>query len=683
MAGVKGSSTEKPIGIAAGVWTVVALGLVFLAALYGFVGYEIWRQRNVAIARLEGDLGVFADLLAGECRQVLVGVEAAMGRIALDQALSASGFSAEDLRRSVAALPMLAEMMVVEGGEGPVGALHSLVPARRRDFIAAVAHDRLADQRTLRLGAVVAAPFDGAPVIPVSRPLREGADSAAKAGMIVAALPVAHFQALFSRSRMFPHVSVVLAGLDGRILAQSPEGGLATLADAAEFNPSGRESGGLRLGDGDEDRLVALRTLHPFGVRLSVSMPIAQGLRPWRADAQRLGLATLLASLALGVTLAAMVRALRNDGLRANRLLNSERRLRLAQFSLDNCADMVVCADGRGRIVYANKAVRDRLGYGPEEVEGLSVGDIDPGFPAAEWPQRMEDLRQARQIRFDSHLRTRAGQKIPVEVSVTLFHHDGREFTCAVIRDMVERRRNEAVLAERTARLEASNAELEQFVQVASHDLREPLRMIGSFLGLLSHRFGATLEPEAREFMEFARQGALRLDRLILDLVEFASIGAAPRPLLPVDLNDVAAAARRDLTVAIAEAGARVVIAPDLPMVLGQRDELVRLLGNLLGNALKYRDSTRPLTVQLAAGCQEGVVTCTVRDNGIGIAPQYYDRIFRIFQRLHPRGRFDGTGIGLAVCKKVVERHGGRIWVSSTPDEGSIFFFTLRAPPAA
>jgi len=232
--------------------------------------------------------------------------------------------------------------------------------------------------------------------------------------------------------------------------------------------------------------------------------------------------------------------------------------------------------------------------------------------------------------------------------------------------------------AEYTAMLQASNAELEQFAYVASHDLREPLRMVGSYVGLLERRLGPSLDDETRQFIAYAADGARRMDRLILDLLDYSRIGRRGQPMAQVDLGPVLAEAVGNLGVAIADAGAVVEVADGLPTVWGSRGELVRLFQNLIGNAVKYRSPERkPVVGVTVRGRDGGGWVLAVSDNGIGIEQQYFERIFGIFQRLHARNEYEGTGIGLAVCRKIVERHGGRIWLESSPGEGSIFLVTL------
>ncbi len=258
---------------------------------------------------------------------------------------------------------------------------------------------------------------------------------------------------------------------------------------------------------------------------------------------------------------------------------------------------------------------------------------------------------------------------------------DGRPIRMVgTIKDITDQRRAEQELRDKAEELERSNTELEQFAYVASHDLREPLRMVSSYVDLLARRYNDKLDDDAREFIAFAKDGASRMDRLILDLLEYSRIGRITRPMLPVALGPVVERALRALSLKIEESGTEIATPPEvLPTVLGDGEELMRLFQNLIGNAIKYRDPERKPVIAIEAENTGKEWIITVADNGIGIDPKYYERVFLIFQRLHRRGEFEGTGIGLAVCKKIVEHHGGRIWVDSTPGEGSRFSVTL--PP--
>ena len=225
--------------------------------------------------------------------------------------------------------------------------------------------------------------------------------------------------------------------------------------------------------------------------------------------------------------------------------------------------------------------------------------------------------------------------------------------------------------------LERSNQELEQFAYVASHDLQEPLRMVSSYTQLLERRYGDKLDEKGRKFVDFAVDGAVRMQQLINDLLEFSRVSTRGKPMRAVDMNRVLAAVRANLSVAIGEAGA-VVSNDPLPTVVADETQLIQVLQNLVGNAIKFRRPP-PERVEVHVSAQAGdtETVFAVRDNGIGIAPEYFERIFVIFQRLHAKGEYPGTGIGLAVCRRIVERHGGRIWVESEPGRGSTFYFAL------
>lgn len=348
--------------------------------------------------------------------------------------------------------------------------------------------------------------------------------------------------------------------------------------------------------------------------------------------------------------------------------------------------------DGDGRITFINPSARRLLGWADDEGVGLALHDAvhhhradGTAYPSCECPMFLT-LRdgQPREVTDEVYWR-KDGTAFPVEYSVSAIRRDDVTTGVVVVfRDITQRRAIEQALHDKTAELERSNTELEQFAYVASHDLREPLRMVTSYMALLERRYGDRLDQDARDFIAFARDGAQRMDRLVLDLLEYSRIGRIAPPKETLTLRQIVDDAVRPLQAQTEAEGGAVRVEDgldDLPPVFGCRDELARLVQNLVANALKYHHPDRPPLVTLSARRDGAAVVLSVADNGIGIDPQYFDRIFMIFQRLHTREQYPGTGIGLAICKRVAEQHGGRIWLESTPGQGSTFH--VRLPAAA
>jgi light-regulated signal transduction histidine kinase (bacteriophytochrome) len=251
--------------------------------------------------------------------------------------------------------------------------------------------------------------------------------------------------------------------------------------------------------------------------------------------------------------------------------------------------------------------------------------------------------------------------KEDLEAQVSQRTAELREANAHLAVELDERRRAEQLLAHYAEDLKRSNAELEEFAYVASHDLQEPLRMVSSFTQLLGKRYQGKLDQDADDFITYAVEGATRMQRLLQDLLAYSRVGTRGKPLAPKDCNVIFDQARTNLLTALEESGAQVGSGP-LPTVQGDEVQLIQLFQNLLANALKFRGEQPPV-IQVSAQEDDGAWRFAVRDNGIGIAPAHQERIFMIFQRLHRRSEYPGTGIGLAICKKIVERHGGRLWV--------------------
>ena len=245
----------------------------------------------------------------------------------------------------------------------------------------------------------------------------------------------------------------------------------------------------------------------------------------------------------------------------------------------------------------------------------------------------------------------------------------------AVIIDISERKQVDEKLSQVMEELTRSNEELEKFAYVASHDLQEPLRMVSNFARLLENRYKGKLDQDADDFINFAVEGANRMQRLITDLLAYSRVGRRGNEFKEVSYEAALDHALSNLKAVVEQSGAVVTREP-LPVVMGDESQLAQLFQNLIGNAVKFCKDGPPL-IHVSSERRGNEWVFSVHDNGIGIAPEYCERIFLIFQRLHGRQEYPGTGIGLAICRKVVERHGGRIWVESAPGSGSTFYFTI------
>lgn len=250
--------------------------------------------------------------------------------------------------------------------------------------------------------------------------------------------------------------------------------------------------------------------------------------------------------------------------------------------------------------------------------------------------------------------------------------------TVCVRIDVTELKRHEEALTAHSEELRRSNAELEQFAYVASHDLQEPLRMVASYCQMLQRRYKDKLDNDANEFIGFAVEGANRMQRLINDLLAYSRFGRKGAPPENLAMGELVKTALANLQGAIADAKAKIEVA-ELPTVFGERMQLAQMFQNLIGNAIKFRRDDVAPEIRISVAPEGAMWHFVVADNGIGIEKEYVDRVFLIFQRLHERNKYPGTGIGLAIVKKVIERHGGRIWIESTPNLGSQFHFTLPA----
>jgi PAS domain S-box-containing protein len=359
----------------------------------------------------------------------------------------------------------------------------------------------------------------------------------------------------------------------------------------------------------------------------------------------------------------------------------TERRRAEEQFVavVESSPNGMLMIDAAGGIVLVNREIERLFGYARTELIGQPVERLIPerlrGAHAAFRKAFAADpARRAMGAGRDLYGLRKDGAEIPVEIGLNPIEADAGALVLASVVDISERKRAEE-------ELRRSNEELERFAYVASHDLQEPLRMVGSYVQLLSKRYHGKLDADADEFIGYALDGALRMQRLIEDLLAFSRVGTRGGALVPTDANAALARALAHLKLAIEETSASVTFDP-LPAVQADAGQLEHVFLNLVSNAVKFRGAEAP-QVHVSAQRRAHEWIFSVRDNGIGIDPQYFERIFVLFQRLHGRSEYPGTGMGLAIVKKIVERHGGRIWVESSPGRGATFRFTLPAAKGA
>ena len=348
---------------------------------------------------------------------------------------------------------------------------------------------------------------------------------------------------------------------------------------------------------------------------------------------------------------------------------------------LEAAPDAMVVVNQGGEIVLLNLQAEKQFGYRRDELVGQKVKNIIPeGFAerliADGTRTAAEALAQQIGTRIELIGRRKDGSGFPIEIMLSPLESTEGTLVTAAIRDLTDHKRAGEKLARQAKELARSNADLQQFAYVASHDLQEPLRMVASYTQLLAQRYKGRLDSDADEFIAYAVDGAHRMQRLIGDLLAYCRVGTVGMELRETSSGAALEQALLNLQDAIEKSGG-VVTHDALPTVIADGAQLVQLFQNVVANAIKYRSAELP-RVHVSAkknGGHEWIFS--LQDNGLGIDPKYFEKIFVMFQRLHDREESSGTGIGLTVCKKIAERHGGRMWVESEPGKGSTFYFAL------
>ena len=360
----------------------------------------------------------------------------------------------------------------------------------------------------------------------------------------------------------------------------------------------------------------------------------------------------------------------------------AEEKIQALANAVESSNDAIITESLDGIIASWNKGAEQIYGYLAEEVRGKNVSILEPDSLKGETKQLLKEVKQGKMIQYYETLRLKKDSTI-INVSITLspvFDSNGNFVAISAIsRDITERKKTEDILKSKLEELRISNEELEQFAYVSSHDLQEPLRMISSYLQLLQRRYQGKIDDKADKYIYYAVDGAARMQVLINDLLEFSRVTTKAREPEPTDSELVLDQVLSNLELYIKENRATISHDP-LPEVMADNTQLAQVFQNLIINGIKFHSEEAPI-INISAEKKANEWLFSVKDNGIGIDPQYSEKIFEVFKRLHKKEEYPGTGIGLAICKKIVERHGGRIWVESELGKGSTFYFTLPINP--
>lgn len=361
---------------------------------------------------------------------------------------------------------------------------------------------------------------------------------------------------------------------------------------------------------------------------------------------------------------------------------SEERQRRWARVTLSSIGDAVISTDATGCVNFLNPVAETLTGWTMEEAAGKPIGTVFDIYSqstgeAAQVPvENVLRTGLVQGLANDTVLVSKSGKRTPIDDSAAPIRDVDGDLIGVVLvfRDITARKKQQEALRR-------SNEDLKKFAFVASHDLQEPLRTVAGFLGLIRSRYQEQLDDDGRKFIQFAVDGTRRMQTLIRDLLQYSRVGTRAVKLAPADLNQVLDEIQANIRGLVSETGATIRRDP-LPTVIVDALKLGQVLQNLLSNSLKFR-SAAPPEIRITGELRGDEWVIGVHDNGIGFDPQYAERIFEMFERLHGVGTYSGSGIGLALCKRIVEEHGGRIWAESKPGAGSSFYFTLPAEGAS
>ncbi len=354
----------------------------------------------------------------------------------------------------------------------------------------------------------------------------------------------------------------------------------------------------------------------------------------------------------------------------------------LLQSIYDTAADAIITTDADGTILSCNNSTGRIFGFPEKEMIGMKISSLIPEKNRDEYKKILNDYLNSRNedlTKTGKRLSARKGNGVifPVSLTLSVISLKNKKTFIAIVRDITSITHIEESLVEHAKNLERSNRELEQFAYVASHDLQAPVRVIAHHAESVLKRAQASLDPKSIDSLQFISKTSKKLQALIQDLLLISRVDTQPQVLRLVSTEKLVDDVLRNLEVNLTESQATITRPTPLPDVQADEGQLTQLFQNLIANAIKFRKQDLPPKIEISANNETGRWIFCVEDNGIGISPEHFENIFGIFYRLHGKSEYPGSGIGLSLCKRIIERHGGEIWVKSTLGEGTRFFFTL------
>jgi PAS domain S-box-containing protein len=666
---------------------LIALAVMLSLVIAALTAYEIYRQRHAVLSDAEQYLTSLVLSMAEQTENAFAAADTVADTIIMSVPTKLESESGEIIHKRLKDL--VAGIQVVENfgvfdSQGNAIAYSRVFPTpptniSERDYFKTLSEK---NGPNVVITTPVLSRITNKPVIPYARRLN-GPDGSFR-GVVVVAVNPEFFRDSFKVALIRPGSAFAIFHSDSTLLVRHPH--LPNLIGKSFPNLKlfdelrNKSSANLYYVSNTIDsvsRVISYHHLKNYPLIITASLNEGDLLAEWQRNALRLGGGAAASILLLAVLMVVIIRQLRRQEEQTKALEASESHYRTLY---NDTPVMLHSIDANKKITNVSDYWLGKMGYSREEVlSRRSVDFMTPESREMALSMRLPEFFVNGKIDgFPIQMVTKAGELIDILLSAVAQYDEQGKFkqSLSVLIDVTERNRLDAQLRKTLEELERSNADLEQFAYVASHDLQEPLRMVSTYVQLLARRYKGQLDADADDFIGFAAEGAQRMSRMISELLEYSRIHSEVNPFDLVDLNKIFQTALDNLRASIVSKEARVETGP-LPIVRGERSQLTSLLLNLIGNGLKYsREGIAP-HISISAERDGEFWRISVTDNGIGIEGEYLEKIFRLFQRLHARGVYEGTGIGLTVCKRIIEHHGGRIWAESEPGKGSCFIFTI------